>query len=608
LGERSIAQYVTPREASEWASHYLGRIVTPENISYLIQYAKIHTFDQDGNLKIGGHGDVMISLQELRQYYGRSWKEEKWKEILGKDINWNLSFDNLRESERTKHVHRLHPYKGKFIPQLAEYFLDRHVNDFKKTVFFDEGDIILDPFVGSGTTLVQCLETGLHSIGVDISKFNCMITEVKIRKYDLKKLTEALCRAARATEKFSQDRFWHESGNHIDELLSSLNERYYPNPQYKFLIRAMREFEDRIAEEINEIPPDPNERHRIFEETLIRHKDETVMLEKQIETFVAESSDQHADHLQFRLTADNMDNLVGNFEKAYSNIVLKEISEKMPRHKQSKLDIASSNPFPKAAFLSMWFTERQREEMHYYLEQIKKEPDPDIQDVMRIVLSRTGRSCRATTHIDLATLIRPQSQPYYCGKHFKICRPVNTIVRHLKRYTEDTLSRIEEFGNLRKDVFSEVLNDDSRTLNILDSMAAKNAEFCRILERKGIDGIFTSPPYVGQIDYHEQHAYAYELFNIGRKDESEIGKQSDGTGRKAQDAYIAGISTVLQNVNKYLKKDAHIFIVANDNKNLYPEIAKRSGLDIADVFKRPVLNRTERDKQPYSEAIFHMVF
>ena len=38
--------------------------------------------------------------------------------ILGDD----LSFIHVREFERTKHVHRLHPYLGKFIPQLPEIF------------------------------------------------------------------------------------------------------------------------------------------------------------------------------------------------------------------------------------------------------------------------------------------------------------------------------------------------------------------------------------------------------------------------------------------------------------------------------------------------------
>ncbi|MGQ9848402.1 MAG: DNA methyltransferase [Bacteroidales bacterium] len=63
-------------------------------------------------------------------------------EILGDD----LTFLSIREFERTKHVHRLHPYLGKFIPQLVEVFLKK---------YFKKGNTILDPFSGSGTTLIE---------------------------------------------------------------------------------------------------------------------------------------------------------------------------------------------------------------------------------------------------------------------------------------------------------------------------------------------------------------------------------------------------------------------------------------------------------------------
>jgi len=605
LANASTRDRLTLKEACEWASSYLGRQVTLNNISYLIQYAKIHTYDREGNLKTDSNGDKRISLHELKQYYDRSGKEKRWKELLGEDINWNLSFDSFRESERTKHVHRLHQYKGKFIPQLVEYFLDSHINDFKKDVFFHIGDIILDPFVGSGTTLVQCLELGMHSIGIDVSKFNCMISEAKVQKYDLHKLGKALRRAAKETEAFSKARFWYEDENDIDQLLSSFNAKYYPNPEFKFLLGYMHEFEGKVENEVLELSKDASlDRPKIVEEVLGKHKDKIVSLEEQIAGLARRTSAP----IEFGISQKNIENLGNEFADKYAEIALKELNNRIPRKKQMKLSFMSEEALANSPFLSRWFTERQRAEMQYYIDQINREDDPKIQDVMRIVLSRAARSCRATTHIDLATLIRPQAEPYYCRKHFKICRPVTTIIRHLNRYTEDTIERIREFDNLRRNAFCEAINDDSRTADIFDNIARRNKDFYRILEKKKIDGIFTSPPYVGQIDYHEQHAYAYELFNIDRKDEQEIGKQTNGTGKKAQSDYIAGISAVLLNVRRFLRKNAHIFIVANDSKYLYPTIAKASGLEVVEVFRRPVLNRTERDKQPYSESIFHLMF
>ncbi len=87
---------------------------------------------------------------------------------LDLDLSWSES--DLPERERTKHVHRLHPYLGKYIPQLVEELFRRHV---------PPGGRVLDPFAGSGTTLVQALESGLDSVGVDIAAFNCLLMRVK---------------------------------------------------------------------------------------------------------------------------------------------------------------------------------------------------------------------------------------------------------------------------------------------------------------------------------------------------------------------------------------------------------------------------------------------
>ena len=87
-----------------------------------------------------------------------------------------------------KHVHRLHPYKGKFIPQLVEYFLDNLTDKFKTETFFAKGDVILDPFCGSGTTLIQASELGINAVGIDVSTFNALISNVKVRQVNLARL------------------------------------------------------------------------------------------------------------------------------------------------------------------------------------------------------------------------------------------------------------------------------------------------------------------------------------------------------------------------------------------------------------------------------------
>ena len=176
----------------------------------------------------------------------------------------------------------------------------------------------------------------------------------------------------------------------------------------------------------------------------------------------------------------------------------------------------------------------------------------------------------------------------------------------LNRYAFDTLSRINDFKKLRKSVHYSVIAGDSRVVNIFEKIEKQNPEFCRVLKEQKIAGIFCSPPYVGQIDYHEQHAYAYDLLGFKRKDDLEIGPLYKGKGLEARRSYVQGVADVLNNCRKYLKDDFDVFLVANDKYNLYPEIAEKSGMKIVNQFKRPVLNRTERDRNPYSEIIFHL--
>ena len=176
---------MTTSEASNWATQHVGYRVTPSNVAYLVNYGLIPAASRT-------RGELKVNKHDLQSYYDQrnGHRERAFKQQLGQDIDWKLSFEQYKEFETTKHVHRLHPYKGKFIPQLVEYFLDSHTDDSKTYPVFAPGDVILDPFCGSGTTLVQANELGMHSVGVDVSKFNAMISNLKLTQVDLETLEE----------------------------------------------------------------------------------------------------------------------------------------------------------------------------------------------------------------------------------------------------------------------------------------------------------------------------------------------------------------------------------------------------------------------------------
>lgn len=519
--------YISVQEASKWASKYLNKKVTNSNITYLIQYGRIK--------KHGDNGNVGVSVAELKEYYDsyNGNRENNWKQKLGDDLNWDLSFEQYKEAETTKHVHRLHPYKGKFIPQLVEYFIDDHTDKFKKEVYFQKGDIILDPFAGSGTTLVQSAELGMHAIGIDISAFNSLISNCKVSRFNLVDVQMELNRITDVLKSYLLNSHIIEFDNELLEELSKFNFRYFPVPDYKYKVKR------------NEI-----------DEDIYGSEKENIFLE------------------------------------IYKNLLAKY-----------KIEVKQIND---NSFLDKWYLKSVREEIEVVFNEVKKIKNLQTKKLISIILSRTIRSCRATTHADLATLKGPITSTYYCGKHGKVCKPLFSILKWWESYSKDTIKRIQHFDKLKTNTFQYCLTGDSRTINIYEELTKINEPFGNLASNQKIKGIFSSPPYVGLIDYHEQHAYAYDLFGFNRRDEFEIGPLFKGQGKEAKESYVNGISDVLFNCKKYLADNFNIFLVANDKYNLYPIIAEKSGLKIVNQFKRPVLNRTEKDKGAYSEIIFHM--
>lgn len=374
-------------------------------------------------------------------------------------LNLNWREKDLPERERTKHVHRLHPYLGKYIPQLVEIFLRR---------YFTPGQTVLDPFVGSGTTSVQANELGINSIGYDVSAFNILLARVKTGKYDL--------------------------------------------------IKARKEVLDVLKK---------------------------VRLATQI------------DKRQASFFVEDLPDALKGLSCETDNEYLKE-----------------------------WFAPRALRELLTYRYFIEA-GTYDYRDLLKVILSRSARSARLTTHFDLDFPKRPQRKPYWCYKHSRTCSPIKEAFKFLHRYSLDTLRRIEDFACVRTDASVELYHTDSRKMVI-----------------PPIDGVMTSPPYVGLIDYHDQHAYSYHLLGLARNCHNEIGPASKGRSEGAKQQYKHDIAAVFRRVLDAMKSGGRLVVVAHDRANLYSEIANHIGVEVEDIVMRHVNRRTGRRANSFFESVF----
>jgi DNA modification methylase len=81
------------------------------------------------------------------------------------DLDWDAQHADTRYL-----THGFHPYASKYIPQIPFNLVSKLSN---------KNDLVLDNFMGSGTTLVECKLLGRNSIGVDCNPLACLISKVK---------------------------------------------------------------------------------------------------------------------------------------------------------------------------------------------------------------------------------------------------------------------------------------------------------------------------------------------------------------------------------------------------------------------------------------------
>ena len=154
---------------------------------------------------------MLVDRQELQNLFrpgnGASKQAEALAEVVAVELStsaWLLM--NIREKERTKHVHRLHPYKGKFIPNWWSIFWMRTLMPSKPPLISNPATLCLTPSAAAAQTLVQAAELGLHAIGIDVSAFNTLISNTKLRRQDLLALVQQARRLTSKLLRFTDEK------------------------------------------------------------------------------------------------------------------------------------------------------------------------------------------------------------------------------------------------------------------------------------------------------------------------------------------------------------------------------------------------------------------
>lgn len=129
-------------------------------------------------------------------------------------------------------THGIHPYHAKFIPSIPRDFLSQYSKP---------DDIVLDPFCGSGTTLLESMLMGRYSIGVDlsvlaykISKAKTFIPNIEMLDRYFKFITEFdINKSSEETISFENKYIWYTKKNAdiLDNIFYRINK--IDNNDYK---------------------------------------------------------------------------------------------------------------------------------------------------------------------------------------------------------------------------------------------------------------------------------------------------------------------------------------------------------------------------------------
>ncbi len=103
-------------------------------------------------------------------------------------------------------THSIHKYPAKFIPHIPRWAIQTYLGGGRR-------GLVLDPFSGSGTTLLEAAVSGHSSIGVDIDPLSRLIAKVKLTPLDTGRLHGVFQEIERGISKRKKGKFQPATSN-----------------------------------------------------------------------------------------------------------------------------------------------------------------------------------------------------------------------------------------------------------------------------------------------------------------------------------------------------------------------------------------------------------